>query len=176
MVTPSRPYRWLALAAALSAITLSAATAANEPAPRFNAVTTTGEKFSNASVKGKVVLIEFWTTWCKYCVAEADFVDKLDKEYRDKGLIVLAINVGEPKKLVKKYLEQHPRTCRIVLMEDTNLAAMYAATVYPIYVVLDKDGNLSDEQRGAGGEEALRTLVSQAGMEITPAQPSTASN
>jgi thiol-disulfide isomerase/thioredoxin len=151
----------LALPLALLAF---AASAANEPAPRFNAVTTTGEKFTNTSVKGRVVLLEFWTTWCHYCVDEAPFVDKVDKEYRDKGLIVLAVNVGEPKKLVKKYLEQHPRTCRIVLMEDTNLAAMYEATVYPIYVAIDKDGNISDEQRGAGGETALRSLLSRAGI------------
>ncbi|MBS1842557.1 MAG: TlpA family protein disulfide reductase [Acidobacteria bacterium] len=166
MFTPklSRP---IAIALLFSAMLLRSGAVANEPAPRFNAVTTAGEKFNNASIKGKVVLLEFWTTWCKFCVAEADYVDKLDKAYRDKGLIVLAINVGEPKKLVKKYLEAHPRSCRIVLMEDTNLAAMYEATVYPIYVVIDKDGNISDEQRGAGGEEALRTLVSQAGFPVT---------
>jgi hypothetical protein len=57
-------------------------------------------------------------------------------------------------------------------MEDTNLAAMYEATVYPIYVVIDKDGNISDEQRGAAGEAALRNLLSQAGMEIAPATTS----
>ena len=148
----------------LGAVILFSATAANEPAPRFSAVTTTGEKFNNASIKGKVVLFEFWTTWCKYCDEEAGFVDKLDKEYRDKGLIVLAINVGESKKVVRKYLEAHPRSCRIVMMEDTNLAAMYEATVYPIYVVIDKDGNFSDEQRGAVGEEALRRLLAFAGI------------
>ena len=166
MIIP-RPNRSIAIALLLSAIILGSAVAANEPAPRFNAVTTAGEKFNNASIKGKVVLIEFWTTWCKYCVAEADYVDRLDKEYRDKGLVVLAINVGEAKKLVKRYLEQHPRSCRIVMMEDTNLAAMYEATVYPIYVVIDKDGNISDEQRGAGGEQALRALVSQAGFPVS---------
>ncbi len=164
VVTALKPGRLLAFSLLLPVILLFSATAANEPAPRFNAVTTAGEKFNNASIKGKVVLLEFWTTWCKFCVAEADYVDKLDKEYRDKGLIVLAINVGEPKKLVKKYLESHPRGCRIVLMEDTNLAAMYEATVYPIYVVIDKDGNISDEQRGAGGEPALRRLLAAAGI------------
>jgi len=168
VVIPPERRRHLATALLLSAILLCTATAANEPAPRFTAVTTTGEKFNNATIKGKVVLLEFWTTWCKFCVAEADYVDKLDKEYRDKGLIVLAINVGESKKLVKKYLEAHPRSCRIVLMEDTNLAAMYEATVYPIYVVIDKDGNISDEQRGAGGEEALRRLLEPAGIGAKP--------
>ena len=135
-----------------------------EPAPRFNARTTDGEKFTNDSIKGKVVLLEFWTTWCGFCLTEAPFVDKINQEYRDKGLLVLAINVGESKKTVKKYLDQHPRNCRIVLMEDTNLAAMYQATVYPIYVVIDRDGNIAATQRGAGGEGALRNILARGGL------------
>jgi len=80
--------------------------------------------------------------------------------------------VGESKKTVKKYLEQHPRSCKIVMMEDTNLAAMYQATVYPIYVVIDRDGNIAGTQRGAGGEEALRRLIARAGLESPDADDS----
>ena len=144
---------------------IAVASATKERAPRFTARTTEGERFSNDSVKGKVVLLEFWTTWCAYCADEAPFVDKIGHELADKGLIVLAINVGESKKTVVKYLEKHPRTCKIVLMEDTNLAAMYQATVYPIYVVIDRDGNLAGTQRGAAGEGALHALLADAGME-----------
>jgi len=136
-----------------------------EPAPRFNATTTGGEKFNNDSLKGKVVLLEFWTTWCGYCLQEAPFVDKLNEEYGGKGLIVLTINVGESKKTVKKYLEQHPRKSRIVLTDDTNLAAMFAAKSYPIYVVIDREGNVAGTQKGAAGEEALRDLVASGGLE-----------
>jgi thiol-disulfide isomerase/thioredoxin len=142
-----------------------AASKDKEPAPRFNATTTTGEKFTNDSIKGKVVLLEFWTTWCGYCAEEAAFVDKIGHELAPKGLLLLAIDVGESKKTVKKYLEQHPRDCRIVMMEDTNLAAMYQATAYPIYVVIDRDGNIVGTQRGAGGEGALRRLIARAGIE-----------
>src|SRR5215475_6588339 len=46
-----------------------------QPAPRFRARTTSGEQFNNESIKGKVVLFEFWTTWCKYCEEEAELVD-----------------------------------------------------------------------------------------------------
>ena len=137
---------------------------ARDRAPRFNAKTTTGEKFSNESVKGKVVLLEFWTTWCPYCFEEAPIVDKINKEYGDKGLIVLTINVGESKKTVNKYLAVNPRTTRIVMTEDTNLAAMYEATVYPIYVVIDRDGNIAGTQRGAVGEDALRDMLAAAGI------------
>ena len=137
----------------------------NQPAPRFRAKTTSGETFNNGSIKGKVVLLEFWTTWCQYCHDEEPLVEQVNKEFSDKGLIVLAIDVAESKKTVKKYLEQHPRACRIVLTEDTNLAAMYQANVYPIYVVIDRDGNISAEERGAGGERALRGMLASAGIE-----------
>jgi len=156
----------LTCALLLAVLGLAAASKDKEPAPRFNATTTSGEKFTNESIKGKVVLLEFWTTWCGYCADEADFVDKIGRDFTGKGLILLAIDVGESKKTVKKYLEQHPRTCKIVYMEDTNLAAMYAATVYPIYVVIDRDGNVAGTQRGAAGEEALKRLLVGGGLEM----------
>jgi thiol-disulfide isomerase/thioredoxin len=137
----------------------------DKPAPHFRAKTTAGETFNNDSVKGKVVLLEFWTTWCQYCHQEEPLVEQINKEFAAKGLIVLAVDVAESKKTVKKYLDQHPRSCRIVLTEDTNLAAMYQANSYPIYVVIDRDGNIAGEQRGAAGERALRRLLASAGIE-----------
>lgn len=162
---PSYLYRSLAFAFLFCVtFTLAANKDKIEPAPRFNAKTVDGEKFDNASIKGKVVLLEFWTTWCHFCAEEAPLVEKLSTEFKDKGLTVLAVNVGESKKTVKKYLEQHPRTCRVVLTEDTNLAAMYQATVYPIYVVIDREGNIVTTQRGAGGERLLRANLARAGI------------
>lgn len=155
----------LCAALLISALGLAVGSKDKEPAPRFSATTTTGEKFTNNSIKGKVALFEFWTTWCGFCADEAAFVDKIGKELAPKGLILLAIDVGESKKTVKKYLEQHPRDCKIVMMEDTNLAAMYQANEYPIYVVINREGFIVGTQRGAGGEEALRRLIARAGIE-----------
>src|SRR6266851_4741124 len=149
----------------LSPLIARAGDETGEPAPRFRAKTTTGEQFNNDSIKGKVVLFEFWTTWCKYCEEEASLVDDLAKEFSGKGLIVLAVDVLEPKKNVQKYLIEHPRAVPIVLTEDTNLAAMYNAQSYPIYAVIDRDGNIAGEQRGAAGERALRNLLHRAGIE-----------
>src|SRR2546430_4233190 len=168
MVAPSFVFRaLLCIVLALTSITALAADETGQPAPRFRAKTTTGEQFNNASVKGKVVLFEFWTTWCKYCEEEAELVDGIAKEFSDKGLIVLAVDVLEPDQKVKKYLVEHPRSVPIVLTKDTNLAAMYNAQSYPIYVVIDRDGNIAAEGRGAGGEGALRRMLRRAGMEST---------
>jgi thiol-disulfide isomerase/thioredoxin len=143
-----------------------------DPAPRFNAKTTAGETFTNSSIKGKVVLLQFWTTWCPYCRGEQEIVDNLQEEFAPQGFVVLAVDVGESKKKVKQYLQETPRSCRIVLTEDTNLAAMYAATRYPIYVVIDRDGNIVDQQNGAAGEQALRRMLRRAGLDSDDKQAS----
>ncbi len=150
---------------ALAALATFPALSGPEPAPRFRAKTMDGETFTNESVKGKVLLLQFWTTWCKYCRGEQPIVEDINKEFAPKGMILLAVDVGESKKTVKKYLQENPRSVRIVLTEDTNLAAMYEATVYPIYVAVDREGNIAGVQRGAGGERALRSLLSRAGLE-----------
>lgn len=136
-----------------------------EPAPRFHAKTLDGEQFTNDSTKGKVVLFQFWTTWCPYCKSEESLVNNITTEFADKGLVVLAVDVGESKKVVQQYLKDHVRKCRIVMTGDTNLAAMYAATRYPIYVVVDRDGKIVDTQRGGGGERRLRRSLARAGLE-----------
>jgi thiol-disulfide isomerase/thioredoxin len=158
-------HRMLPVALAFTAICAWSGSDDREAAPRFRAKTLTGESFNNDLVKGKVVLLQFWTTWCQYCRSEQSLVDDINSDFADKGLVVLAVDVGESKKKVKKYLEDNPRSCRIVLTEDTNLAAMYAATRYPIYVVIDRDGNIVGTQRGAAGEAALRRLLSRAGLD-----------
>jgi len=157
--------RLVAAALALTSLFAVAGDETGQPAPRFRAKTMTGEQFNNDSVKGKVVLFEFWTTWCKYCEEEASLVDDIAREFSGKGLIVLAIDVLEPDQRVKKYLADHPRSVPIVLTKDTNLAAMYNAQVYPIYVVVDRDGNIAGEQHGAAGERGLRRMLRRAGLE-----------
>jgi thiol-disulfide isomerase/thioredoxin len=96
----------------------------SEAAPRFSAKTLAGEAFNNQSLMGKVVLVEFWATWCPYCRSDAEPLDDLAKEFEKDGLVVLAVDVAESKKTVKVFLERNPpRKVKVVLMADTNLAA-----------------------------------------------------
>lgn len=152
------------MCAILALAGLLAAFGAVDPAPRFNAKTLDGEKFNNENIRGKVVLLQFWATWCRYCRSDESAVNSITREFADKGLIVLAVNAGESKRKVKDYLSRSPRACKIVLMEDTNLAAMYAAKSYPIYVLIDREGNIAGIQKGAGGEKLLRRFLTRAGL------------
>ena len=135
-----------------------------EHAPNFWAKTVGGEKYTNENIKGKVVLLQFWTTWCPNCRRDEPAVESLNEEFKDKGLVVLSVDVGEAKKKVMKYLADSPRSCKMVLMDDTNLAAMFAARAFPVYVLIDREGNIAGRQNGAGGEESLRRLLAKAGI------------
>ncbi|MBV9302977.1 MAG: TlpA family protein disulfide reductase [Acidobacteriaceae bacterium] len=136
-----------------------------DPAPHFVAKTMDGEKYTNDSIKGKVVLIEFWATWCPYCKKDERAIESAIQDFGKDGLIVLAVDMGEPRRKVKKYLEASPRSCKIVLAEDTNLAAICEAKTYPLYILIDRDGNVAGTQHGSGGEDVLRRLLAKAGLE-----------
>ncbi len=137
----------------------------DERLPHFVAKTLDGERITNDSVKGKVLLIEFWATWCPPCKSDEPVVERILAEFGKQGLTVLAVNMGEPRRKVKKYLEASPRSSKVVLAEDTTLAAICDANVYPLYVLVDREGQVAGVQRGAGGERMLRRLLSKAGLD-----------
>ena len=137
-----------------------------EDAPRFRARSMSGESFNNDSTKGKVVLIQQWATWCQYCRRDQAAVDDAVETFASEGLIVLAVNMGEPKKKVEKYLADYPRKGHMVLMPDTNLGAMLTGRGLPHYALINREGKLLKQQSGAGGPEALYALLELAGLKL----------
>jgi len=154
----------LAAAGAALAIPSSALAIDSHDEVKFKAKTIDGESFSTESVRGKIVLIQFWATWCPYCKSDAPAVDKLLREFKEQNLEVLAVNMGESKRTIAKFLTQNPRACKIVMLEDTNLAAWFGPRGYPYYAALNRNVTQVGEQRGAGGERSLRHLLRQAGI------------
>jgi thiol-disulfide isomerase/thioredoxin len=149
----------LALCAALGAIDQP-----REKPPRYSARTLGGERLTSEGLRGKAVLVQFWATWCPRCRQDQAAIDTLVREYGDKRLVVIAVDVGEPRKKVEQYLQKYPRACKIVLAEETNLAAVFRAKGVPFYVALAPDGNVAATQLGSGGEYTLRQLLSKAGL------------
>ncbi len=112
---------------------------AREAAPQFTASTLRGETFTNDSLKGRVALLQFWTTWCPYCRRDQPVVENITRDFAGQGLVVIAVNVHESGETVKKYLEEHARSCHIVLTEDTNLVAEFQSQEFPALCV-DRSG------------------------------------
>lgn len=140
---------------------LQAMPSRSQSVPRFSARTLDGEKFTDESVKGRVVLLQFWATWCGVCRAQQPVLDSIEEEFASRGLVVLAVNVGESRTRVKQYLNSRPRSCRVVLTEDTNLAAIFPTSAVPYYVLIDRDGKILATQAG-GSEGWLRYTLNKA--------------
>ena len=136
-------------------------------APAYRARTLSGEQFTSESLKGSVVLVQFWTTWCPYCRQDQPALDAIERQYSGRGLMVLAVNVGEPRDKVAEYLRHSPRRCRVVASEDTDLAQVLGTGGFPSYVLIGRDGRIVNRQHGAGGEESLRGLLSEAGISVS---------
>ncbi len=73
--------------------------------------------------------------------------------------------MGEPRRKVKKFLQEVGQPGQVVLAEDTTLAAICEAKTYPLYVLIDRESTVAGVQHGSGGEDALRDLLARAGLE-----------
>ena len=134
------------------------------PAPQFTATTLDGETVTNSSLRGNVVLLQFWTTWCPVCRQDQAAVDNIQAEFGSSGLVVVAVDDGESETVVRKYLQANPRSCQVVVGDGHSLAARFGVHSYPHYVVLDQNGNIAASKSGGGGEAYLRYLLRSAGL------------
>ena len=141
---------------------------ADTPAPQFTARTLDGQTISNASLRGSVVLLEFWTTWCPVCRHEQAMVDSIQAEFAGSGLVVVAVDDGEPEATVRQYLQSSPRSCAVVATGDRSVAARFGVHSYPHYVVIDRSGDIVVSRGGGGGEAYLRYLLGRAGLGTKP--------
>jgi peroxiredoxin len=115
--------------------------------------------------KGKVVLLDFWATWCGPCRMELPSIARLAGELGKKGLVVWGINVNEPKERVQNFLTTNSYTFPVLLDAGGSVSAMYGANAIPTVVVVNKKGIVSDYFVGVQSEDALRAALKKAGME-----------
>jgi thiol-disulfide isomerase/thioredoxin len=124
-----------------------------EPAPRLTATTLAGQPFDSAALRGKVVVIAFWASWCTYCRQELADLDAFQRQHGKEGLEVLAVNMDEP-----ETLDKVPAIARNWSF-PTALTAKTAAVGYgriwrlPLTFVIDRNGVLKRD--GWDGEAAV---------------------
>jgi thiol-disulfide isomerase/thioredoxin len=139
---------------------------AGKPAPELAVTDIQGKSVTLASFKGKTVLLDFWTTWCPPCRADAPALDKLYKKYSERDLMIIGISVSEDRALVEKFLKEHPHNFPIVLTAENEMPRPYQIGVFPTYIVIDRDGTLASVVQGDQGFGELRKLLKKAGLEL----------
>ena len=121
--------------------------ASGKLAPNFTLKNLKGEEVSLEDYRGKLVLVNFWATWCKYCDMEMPDLQRLDEENED--LVVLAVNVQEDKETVEAYIEKGGYEFEVVLDEEGEIATMYLVYGLPNSYFIDEEGILLGRVPGA---------------------------
>ncbi len=135
-----------------------------KPAEDFTLSDLSGRKQRLSALKGKVVLLDFWATWCGPCRRELPTIVKLHKELAPKGLAVVAVNVGEPDVTVDRFLKRNQITLPVWLDLTAEVSSKYGASSIPTLVVIDRKGNVTAHKIGMRDEATLRALVAEAGL------------
>lgn len=141
--------RTAALAIALLTPVFAAEDLTNKPAPAFTLKDGQGREVSLASYKGKVVLLNFWATWCTGCKQEIPWFIDFQTKYKADGLVILGVSLDdEGWKVLKPYLEEHPMNYTVVLGND-DIANLYGGVdALPATLLIDRDGKVVSSHNG----------------------------
>ena len=120
-----------------------------EPAPDFRLENLDGQSISLSDFRGKPILLNFWATWCPPCVAEMPYLQQVYEEWSGKGLVVLAVNIGENPTEVKRFLQAHDLSLPVLLDTEENTAEKYNITGIPASFFIDSDGIIQQKIIGA---------------------------
>jgi len=112
------------------------------PAPDFTLKNAGGGTVTLRDLKGKVVFLNFWATWCPSCNLEMPAMERLHNDFGDRGFVVLAVNFQEEPGDVEAYLKRHELTFTILLDPNSEVFQIYRAWSLPTTFVIDKNGEM----------------------------------
>ena len=118
-----------------------------------------GNKVSLSDFKGKNVYLNFFTTWCPPCRAEMPDIEKVYQKYKEKDLVILAVDLGEDKDTVKSFIEQNNFSFKVLLDSDQSIAEKYKISAIPVSIFIDKEGNVRAKKVGAMTSDEMELYV-----------------
>ena len=157
-----RRYTSIAVALALTTV-ISRWLAAAPPKPAPNVTLQGADGVTVAAYKGKILLVDFWASWCPPCKASFPALDSLYREYQPRGVEVLAVNLDERRRDADAFLGDHPH--RLMVLFDPKGASPVAFGVkgMPSSFLIDKAGNIRFTHMGYSGnvDESYRQEIVQ---------------
>lgn len=131
------------------------------PAPGFTLQSRDGQTVSLGEQKGKVVMVNFWATWCVPCRQEMPHLQALYERYNSLGFELLAVNVEDNPAGARKWLAETPVTFPVLFDAKNEVSKLYKVTAMPSTVLIGRDGNLRFIHHGykPGYESEYQTQV-----------------
>jgi peroxiredoxin len=155
-------------AAAAPAAAVSAADVQTEPAPLpdhpapdFTLDRLDGGSIALNNLKGQVVLVHIWATWCPPCRAEMPLIQSTYEQYDDQGFTVLAVNLREEAEQAAAFMQERDFTFPVLLDRDGAVSTTYRANALPSSFFVDRQGVIRAVYRGPMPRSVITSLVEQ---------------
>jgi len=108
-----------------------------------------GQQVTLSDFKGKIVFLNFWTTWCPECRIEMPSMEKLHSRFKGQGFAMIAVNLQEPALRVKEFLKKYPLTFTILLDSKGKSGPQFGIRAVPTTFILDKNGGIIGKALGS---------------------------
>jgi len=137
-----------------------------EIAPEFTLLDLDGNEVRLSEFRGKAVFINFWATWCPPCRAEMPDIESLYQEHKDKGLVVIGVDIGESEATVRRFVQQGGYSWTFVLDSDGSVAANYNIRAIPTSFFIDREGLIQAVNIGAMTKRDMEAMLAEAMMTV----------
>jgi len=114
----------------------------------FQLLDLSGTTHNLSQYRGKVVLVNFWATWCKPCTTEMPAMQATYEKLREKGFVVLAVNELEDDAKVREHIKQYGHTFPVLMDRDNKVANQFGVFGLPVSVFIDQQGRVQEYIKG----------------------------
>lgn len=140
----------------------SSSDSSSEPlkmASDFTLTDLNGNQVTLSELKGKNVFLNFFTTWCAPCKKELPEIQKIEKEYKDKDLVVYLIDLGEDHDTVKNFMKKNNYTFNVLMDTNSDAGNLYRTTEIPTSLFINKEGKIVQRHSGMMTYEMVKGFV-----------------
>lgn len=135
----------------------------SKPAPEFALKDANGRTVHLSDYRGKVVLLDFWATWCGPCKIEIPWFIDFEREFKDQGFAVLGVSMDEDGwRVIKPYVQSMKMNYRVLLGDDAVSTAYGGLDSLPTTLLIDRQGKIASVHVGVSqGKEEFKNAISQ---------------
>lgn len=128
--------------------------------PAFQGVTVDGKPFDSRILKDRVVVLDFWATWCSPCLSAMPIIQNVVKDFKKQKVLLIAINTGEEGQKVAEFLKQQNLDLNVLLDPDGKIADGFVVDAIPQTILIGKDGTIEAVHVGFDGDKDLKETLS----------------
>jgi cytochrome c biogenesis protein CcmG/thiol:disulfide interchange protein DsbE len=133
-----------------------------KPAPSFTLTLFDGKSLRLEDLRGKVVFLNFWASWCPPCRAEARTLEAASRKYREQGVVFVGVNIQDKEESARAFLEEFGITYPNGLDRGARIAINYGVWGLPETFFIDRDGRITYKHVGALGWETITSKIEDA--------------